>query len=1369
MNEPFNDKLRKRHGIAPRADITLDPSPDPPETSGSSSARIEKLVAHAPKKTRYAFHGELARGGMGAILQVWDEDLRRTLAMKVVLGQGEEDSVEETPTGVATPTIDPKTLHRFVEEAQVTGQLNHPGVVPVHELGIDPTGRVYFTMQLVRGRPFKDVIELAREGKEGWTQTRALEVVVRVCDTVAYSHSKDVIHRDIKPSNIMVGRYGEVYLMDWGVAKILDGQAPEETKHSPEASLSQVLTDRKDEIAEDPEALLVTADGGLVGTPCYMPPEQADHQSEVGPHSDIYSLGATLYTLLTGRMPYVPPNRTPSPHTVVHALLNGPPQPVTEIDSHNPPELVAICEKAMDRNPGRRYATAQEMAEDLRAFLENRVVRAYRTGAVAEFSKWVGRNRGMAAAIAAAILVALGGLTAVAGIQIRSNRDLLKLNDELVASNREAKEARDDAVENESRARSSEQRAREQEAYAQEQARLAQANAERAKEQEQAARDQAELARKQEQIAIEQERRARASEETAIRQSYVANLAAAAASLRTGSSSHAKRHLAKCVENLRGWEWSFLNRRSDSSLEILEGHESLIWSLAFSADGKLLASGSGSIFGWGSADSSVRIWDTETWETVQVLEGHQNRVTTLAFSSDRSLLASGGATGELLIWDLEAAKQTRRRRVYNSDIAGAAFLEETSQLLVALRNGRVLMVDPLAEKADRQVLELEFEISCMDLSPDGNEAAFASNEDYRIKIVSIPTFEIDKTLRRDFGSRINCIDYRFDDKRLIAGTDQNLSVWDLENETILSTVSNPSNAARYSPNGLWAVTGGDSILRFCDPEKGHLLDGLNGHDWGISSIAYSPDGRRIATASVDETVRIWDGQPGSAVSILPASGLPGPEYIAMSYDGTKLAFRPHRESVRVIDARSGDPLYTLPTQTVPIIDLRFSPNDTRLYTASRDGIRVWNAETGAPIPFDSRPFVSAQTVYLGPRCELMAIVGNRRFENGFPIWIRRVHTGELVHTLWSLNPKFRHAAFSPDSKRIATAHSEAIHIWDLETGEILVTIESGKENNFLAFSPDGTMLSSTVWGPDYHLYLWDTETSSLLRSFECPSPPLVSLFLPHGSRIVTGNGDGSTTLFDLAGDELANFVRLRSSTSPIHSLTVSSDGSRLVARATDHLRIWQTTPAEELTAVKRGSALISPRVLEATSLVDSLRADLPVPTLRRVIRHLEREPQLDEDLRKVALQIARTQGEDPDALRTLCETLAHDPERPDSDYARAVEIAREIAPMRPSDCEAPGLQGAAHYRLGEFQEALDALTRSEELHGDHTGTLYMELQCYLAMTWARLEDPDRAGSYLRKARRELRAERQQSASSERIESWLTLLREAETVLTETEE
>src|SRR5262245_35996380 len=206
-------------GSSQRHDNDPEPNEPRPDSTGGLPA-LKRLFGRTGVFERYKLEGEIARGGMGAILRVWDEDLQRHLAMKVVLGQG-----EAAPSG-KTPPVDSRRLARFLEEAQVTSQLDHPGIVPVHELGLDAKGCVYFTMKLVKGKTLKDVLDELAAGEGDWTQTRVLGVIQKVCDAMAYAHHKGVIHRDLKPTNVMVGRFGEVYVMDWGLARVLDRPDP---------------------------------------------------------------------------------------------------------------------------------------------------------------------------------------------------------------------------------------------------------------------------------------------------------------------------------------------------------------------------------------------------------------------------------------------------------------------------------------------------------------------------------------------------------------------------------------------------------------------------------------------------------------------------------------------------------------------------------------------------------------------------------------------------------------------------------------------------------------------------------------------------------------------------------------------------------------------------------------------------------------------------------------------------------------------------------------------------------------------------------------------------------------------------------------
>jgi len=321
--ESLSDVLCRELGsdVDPRVSLVDGSEPD-------SDAMLDRLATREPGEPRYRSPAEIGRGGMGAVLRVWDRDLRRALAMKVLL-----DPEAATESARASRSA---LVRRFLEEAQITGQLDHPGVVPVHEMGLDQGGRLYFTMRLVRGRDLGAILRLARAGEEGWNRTRAVSCLLRVCETMAFAHERGVIHRDLKPQNVMIGRFGETYVMDWGLAKVVRAaDANDDAGRHAGAGAEDAHGDAAaDELARAADEALVTRDGTVLGTPAYMPPEQARGElAAMGPRSDVYSVGAILYHLLTGHAPYLEPrgaDSDPSPTALLLRLRAGPPAPLTE-------------------------------------------------------------------------------------------------------------------------------------------------------------------------------------------------------------------------------------------------------------------------------------------------------------------------------------------------------------------------------------------------------------------------------------------------------------------------------------------------------------------------------------------------------------------------------------------------------------------------------------------------------------------------------------------------------------------------------------------------------------------------------------------------------------------------------------------------------------------------------------------------------------------------------------------------------------------------------------------------------------------------------------------------------------------------------
>lgn len=380
-------------GIAPSMGPTAEGLLHGERLDGGDKITIEQ-------SGRYTVKGEHGRGGIGRVLIAFDEHVGREVALKELLpqcaaGQGSGP----TPGGVTRAA-----LSRFLREARITAQLEHPGVVPVYEIGKRADQSTYYTMKLVRGMTLDDKIKQAPGLAE---RLRLLPHFLDLCQAMAYAHDKDVFHRDLKPANVMVGEFGETVVLDWGLAKVKgleDIRADEIEKHLQlikETGASQTIA------------------GQPLGTPSYMSPEQAEGRvADVGQRSDVWSLGAILYEILTGR----PPFTGNTAWEVMGRVLASEPDPVAEIEQKAPPELVAIAMKCLAKDPRERYADASEIARDIVTFQSGGLVSSYEYSLSA--LAWRQARKHWRALVLAAAIVAGVALAAINYTQARAVENL---------------------------------------------------------------------------------------------------------------------------------------------------------------------------------------------------------------------------------------------------------------------------------------------------------------------------------------------------------------------------------------------------------------------------------------------------------------------------------------------------------------------------------------------------------------------------------------------------------------------------------------------------------------------------------------------------------------------------------------------------------------------------------------------------------------------------------------------------------------------------------------------------------------------------------------------------------------------------------
>jgi WD40 repeat protein/serine/threonine protein kinase len=1155
---------------------------------------------------------KLGEGGMGVVYAGRQASIDRTVAIKMLKPHMAADQGQR---------------NKFLAEAVITGDLDHPNIVPIYDLGANAEGALFYAMKCVKGTPWDDCI-----GKKSLSEN--IEILLKACDAVAFGHSRGIIHRDLKPENTMLGGFGEVLVMDWGLA-LPFGKFEKSRSITPSASMG--------------------------GTPAYMAPEMATGPFDrMGPASDIYLLGAILYEIVTGH----PPHRGKD---VMKCLFAAAKNQIVPTDKKG--ELVEIALKAMATNIEDRYATVQDFQAAIRGYLDHSesismsvratddLQAAQNTDRYEDYSRaafgfeeayalWDGNKRALEGVMLAKLAYATSALkkgdfdlgNSLLDRDIPEHADLAAQIDEakrerearhhraqqlkrvvvgmatvgfisaivvstimyslkteadnqrVIADAAAVEAKRQEGIAKDERAEAVRQGeiAKMERAEAVRQEEIARMEKAEAVRQEEIATMQREEAVKQEAIAKTERDNARIAQAEAVRQegiardeknkaeyeAYVALIGLAAAKIDENAFGHARELLTSCKPELRNWEWGRLMHICSQSVHDYDVGAP-VDAIAFAPDGKRFVTG-----GW---NGTARVWNVADGSYIDL--PHEGLyVQSVAFSPIANQVATGcdDKSAYLRIWDLETKQPLHTLKGHDDAVTSISYSRDGKRLLTTSfdNTARIWNVDTGAQL---QILEgHSWWVWDAAFSPDESKVVTVSQDG-----TAIVWTLADGTKSPAFAGHqgpVYSVAFSPDGKHIVSGGyDKRVLLWKAEDlvpfdfNSLLSDQvvplpnfypldghTAPVRSVQFSADGKLVLSAGhDNTVKVWSVDNPAALKTLRGHDSWVRACAFSPDGQWVLSGGYDNHARLWNIEGYEEVRVLRGRVLEG-----------------HQDAIMAVS---------------------FSRDGHQIATASRDRTaKSWNADTGTELVSfrEGHLFLASDSAFFSDNKHLLTSA----VDNTVRIWdvasgveVRRLeHTGRAAAV-----------AASHDSRWVATGSDvRTAQLWNAETGELIRSLDGHKvEVTAVAFSPDDRIVYSG--DANGRGVLWNRETGEQLRRLDWHTSKVAAArFTPDGSRLLTASDDKNVCQWDvskLATDPESVTpmipLLLKHSDSVI-SLDLSADGKRVLTACLDgKLRVWDVANAALVSTFNSAASPVSTAALSRDG-----RLALSVHADERIIR-----------------------------------------------------------------------------------------------------------------------------------------------------------------------